>query len=69
MKLHFRLKEHDSTIYFFDLHSKDENGNLSSFGRAVLLKFDTLHSLDIYIYIKSVYYNYYLPTLHFKKEG
>ena len=48
-KLHFRLKGHDSTVYFFDLHCKDENGSLSSFGRAVLLKFDTLHSLDIYI--------------------
>ena len=30
----------DST-YLFDSLSKDENGNLSSFGTAVLLKFDT----------------------------
>ena len=58
---------HDSTIFLFYLHSNDENGNLSSFGRAVLLKFDTLHSLEIYI--NSVYYDTYLPTLYFKKEG
>ena len=58
---------HDSTIYLFDLYSKCENGNLSSFSRAALLKFDILHSLEIYI--KSVYYNTYLPTLCFKKEG
>ena len=40
-------------IYLFDSHSKDENGNLSSFGKAVLLKFDTLYSLESYI--RSVY--------------
>ena len=35
----------DSTINLFDSHSKYENGKLSSSGTAVLLKFDTLHSL------------------------
>ena len=33
------------SIYLFDLHSKDENGNLSSPGTSVLLDFDILHSL------------------------
>ena len=33
----------------FDLQSKDENSNLSSSGTAVLLKFDTLHTLENYI--------------------
>ena len=33
------------SIYLFDLHSKDENGNLSSTGTSVLLDFDILHSL------------------------
>ena len=37
------------SIYLFDSHSKDENGNLSSFVTAVLLKFDTLYSLENYI--------------------
>ena len=37
------------SIYLFDFHSKDENGNLSSSGTAVLLKFDTFHSLENYI--------------------
>ena len=31
------------SIYLFDSHSTDENGNVSSCGKAVLLKFDTLH--------------------------
>ena len=38
------------SIYVFDLHSKDESDNLSSSGTAVLLKFDTSHSLKTYIY-------------------
>ena len=33
------------SIYLFDLHSKEENGNLSSTGTSVLLDFDILHSL------------------------
>ena len=37
----------NSTIYLFDSHSKDENENLSSSATAVLLKFDTLYSLEI----------------------
>ena len=36
----------DST-HLLDLHSKDESGNVSSSGIA-LLKFDTLHSLELY---------------------
>ena len=54
----------DSTIYLFDSHSKDEHGNLSSSGTAVLLKFDILHSLQSYI--KSVYYSCYRLNLYFK---
>ena len=37
------------STYLFDLHSKDENGNLSSSGTTVLLKFDALYSLENYI--------------------
>ena len=37
----------DSTIYQLDSHSEGENGNFSSFGTAALLKFDTLHSLQV----------------------
>ena len=53
----------DST-YLFDLHRKDENCYASGSGTAVL-KFDTLHSLKIYI--RSVYYNAYPLTLQFQK--
>ena len=35
-----------SSIYLFDSHSKDENGNLSSSGTTVPVKFDTLHSVE-----------------------
>ena len=47
----------NDSIYLFDSHSKDEHDNLSSSGTAVLLKFDTLYSLENYI--RSVYYNAY----------
>ena len=53
----------NDSIYLFDCHSKDENGNLSSSGTAVLLKFDLLYSLENYI--RSVYYNAYPRTLYF----
>ena len=43
------------SIYLFDFHSKDEYGNFSSTGTAVLLKFDSLNLLENYI--RSVYYN------------
>ena len=56
----------DSTIYLSDSHSKDGHGNLSSSGTAVLLKFDTLHSLQSYI--KSVYYSCYPLTLYFQVQ-
>ena len=36
------------SIHLLDSHSKDENGNLSSSGIAVLSKFDTLHSRKLY---------------------
>ena len=49
----------NDSIYLFDSHSKDENGNLPSCGTAVLLKFDTLHSLGNHI--KSVYANPLTP--------
>ena len=50
--------------YLFDSHNKDENGNLSSSGKAVLLKFDTLHSFKYYITL--VYYSAYPMTLYFQ---
>ena len=53
----------NDSIYLFDSHSKDENGNLSSSDTAVLLKFDSLCSLENYI--QSVYYNAYSRTLYF----
>ena len=37
---------YDSTIYLYDSHSKDENGNLLHSSTAAVLKFDTLHSLE-----------------------
>ena len=40
-------------LYLFDSRSKDENGNLSSSGTAVLLKFDTLYSQENYV--RSIY--------------
>ena len=55
----------DST-YIFDSNSKDENGNLSSSGTAVLLKFDSLYSLENYI--QSVWYNAYPWTLYFQVQ-
>ena len=51
-------------MYLFNSHNKDENGSLSSSGRAVLLKFDTLHSLENYI--RSFYYSAYPMTLYFQ---
>ena len=52
-------------ICLFDLHSKDENGNSSSSDTAVLLKIDTLHSLENY---RSVYYNAHPMTLYFQLQ-
>ena len=51
-------------IYLFALQSKDENINLSSSGRAVLLQFDTLYALGNSI--QAVYYNSYPLTLYFQ---
>lgn len=42
----------DSTVYFFDAHSKNENGNLSSSDTTV----------------QSVYYNAYPLTLYFQVQ-
>ena len=54
----------DSSLYLFDSHSKDDKDNSSSSGTAVLLKFDSLHSLENYI--QSVYYNAFPLTLYFQ---
>ena len=54
------------SIYLFDSHSKNENGNVSSSGTAVLIKFDRLLSLENYI--RSVYYNAYPLTLYFQMQ-
>ena len=56
----------NDSVYLFDSHSKDENGNVSSSGTAVLFKFDTLLSLKNYI--RSVYYNAYPLTLYFQMQ-
>ena len=56
----------NDSIYLFDSHSKDVNGNVSSSGSAVLLKFDTLHSLENDI--RSVYFNAYPLTLCFQMQ-
>ena len=56
----------NDSIYLFDSHSKDQYGNISSSGTAVLLKFDTLFSLENYV--KSVYYNTYPLTLYFQVQ-
>ena len=42
-------------FYVFDSHSKDENGNVSAAGTAVLLKFESLSLLESYMV--SVYYS------------
>ena len=49
------------SIYLFDSHSKDDNGNLSSSGTVVLSKLVTLCSLGNCI--RSVYYSAYQMTL------
>ena len=54
------------SLYPFNSHSNDENSNLSSSGASVILKFDTLHSLENYI--RSVYYNVYPMTLYFQLQ-
>ena len=56
----------NDSIYLFDSHSKDQYGNIPSSGTTVLLKFDTLFSLENYI--KSVYYNTYPLTLYFRVQ-
>ena len=56
----------NGSIYLFDSHSQDKNGNLSSSSTAVLLKFDSLYSLENYI--RSVYYNAYPRTLYFQVQ-
>ena len=55
----------DSTIYLFNSHSKDENGNLRSSSTAILLNFDLLHSLENYV--KSVYF-IFLLNLYFQVQ-
>ena len=56
----------DDSIYLFDSDRKDGNGSISSSGTAVILKFDTLHSLENYI--RYVYYSLYPLTLYFQIE-
>ena len=48
------------------MHGKNDNGKLSSSYTAVLLKFDTLHSLESYK--GSVYYSAYPIILYFQLE-
>ena len=53
-------------IFLFDSHSKNEIGRMSAKGTAVLLKFDSLLSLENYI--KSGYYSNYPVTLYFQEQ-
>ena len=53
-------------IFLFDSHSKNEIGRMSAKGTAVLLKFDSLLSLENYI--KLVYYSNYPMTLYFQEQ-
>ena len=39
----------ETNFFLFDFDSKGENGRMSVTGRAVLLKFDSLHSLENYL--------------------
>ena len=48
----------------FDLRSKDENDNILAAGTAVLLKFESLSSLEKFIV--SVYYTNYPMTHYFQ---
>ena len=54
----------NNSIYLVDSRSKNENGNLSSSGTVVLLKFDKLYSLENYV--RSVYYRTFPLTLYFQ---
>ena len=51
-------------FFLFDFHSKDEIGRMSATGTSVMLKFDSLQSLENYI--KSVYFSSYPVTLYFQ---
>ena len=42
-------------VYLFDSHSKDDEGNISESGSAILMKFETLDDLEDYI--KLIYYS------------
>ena len=53
-------------MYLFDSRSKDENGNLSNSGTAVLLKLDTLYSLENYV--RSVYSSTFPLTLYLQMQ-
>ena len=54
------------SIYLFDSRSKDEYENLSTTDTAVLLKFDSLRSLENYV--RLVYYNNLPQTLYFQVQ-
>ena len=60
----FGLLWGNQCIFLFDSHSKDEIGRVSATGTAVLVKFDSLQSLENCI--KSVYYSNYAMTLYFQ---
>ena len=56
----------NDSIYLFDSHRKDDNGNLSSSAAAILLKLDTLCPLENYV--RSVYYNTFPLILYFQMQ-
>ena len=49
----FSLIWDNSSVYLFDSHSRDKNGQISAFGTSVLLKFKSLN--DVETYIKETY--------------
>ena len=51
-------------VFLFDSHSKDEIGRMSATGTVILLKSDSLQSLEYHI--KSVYYTNHSMTLYFQ---
>ena len=53
-------------IYLSHSHSKDENGNLSSSGRAVFLTVDTLYLLESYL--RKFCYNMFPLTLYLQVQ-
>ena len=54
-------------VYIFDPHSKDDEGNISQNGTAILIKFETLDDLEDYIIL--IYYSsHHHKTVYFQMQ-